>query len=321
MNPVIFSEWLKRQGYNVVKTKSSFWYNAGFRVYQAFPYHKLIQPDDCELFEIFRQHHAIGLRFSSPIDSNIGSVSYHATYSQKQYHLSSLDRRTRQNVRNGLSNCRIESITLDRLSDEGWDLEADTSSRQNRRNRMNRKKWRLRYNSAKDLPGFEAWGAIIGNRLVASILTFQMEDTIEMISQQCCRDFLKSKVNNALAFTVTKHMVDRPLIRSVFYTLQSLDAASKVDEFKFRLGFTPTPVRQRVVFHPWISAGVNHNTYAGIRWICERFPERALVTKAEGLFRFYLSGLKPAQEQVWPECLENRQVELLKTIHSKEKKA
>ena len=49
MNPDIFSEWLRRQDYVVVKTASSYWYDAWPRVFQAYPYHWVIQPDQEEI--------------------------------------------------------------------------------------------------------------------------------------------------------------------------------------------------------------------------------------------------------------------------------
>ncbi len=107
---------------------------------------------------------------------------------------------------------------------------------------MSEKPWRRRCMAAADLPGFEAWGALVDGRLVASLLTFQIDDWYELISQQCHRDYLNARVNNALAFVVTQTMISRTGNRSIFYTLQSLDAPASVDDFKFRMGYRPKPV-------------------------------------------------------------------------------
>ena len=37
MNSETFAEWLRRQGHRVYRTASSYWYEAGPRVLQAFP--------------------------------------------------------------------------------------------------------------------------------------------------------------------------------------------------------------------------------------------------------------------------------------------
>ena len=49
MDTKIYLEWLQRQGHRIYQSQSSYWYNAGPRVVQAFPHHKLIQPSEKEL--------------------------------------------------------------------------------------------------------------------------------------------------------------------------------------------------------------------------------------------------------------------------------
>ena len=66
MNAEIFSEWLRRQNYRVLRSASSYWFNPGFGVWQAFPYHRVFQPPESELLEFLTAHHGIGLRFSTP---------------------------------------------------------------------------------------------------------------------------------------------------------------------------------------------------------------------------------------------------------------
>jgi hypothetical protein len=303
MNAEIFAEWLRRQGHLVVRTRSTYWYDAGPRIYQAFPYHWLIRPSEEELLGFLRKYRAIGLRYSAPADEPQGCISYHVIYQAPQYDLEQLDRRARQNVRNGLSRCTVQLIPLERLADEGWLLETDTVDRQDRHVSMTREAWRRRYLSARDLPGFEAWGALVEDRLVASILSFRMDDCYELISQQCHRQYLNARVNNALAFTVTQAMVGRPGIRSIFYTLQSLDAPSSVDEFKFRMGYEAKQVRQRVAFHPLLEPVIGATCGAAVRELMRLFPKSPVLPKASGMLQFYLEGKRPLNEQRWPDCL------------------
>jgi hypothetical protein len=303
MNAEIFAEWLRRQGYRVLRTRSSYWYESGRRAYQAFPYHWVIQPSDAELADFMRESRAIALRYSTPVDSPIGYISYHAVYDQPSYTIEGLDRRSRQNVRAGLANCHVEQIPIELLAEEGWELEMDTARRQGRWIPLSKEAWRRRYLVAADLPGFEAWGAIVDGHLAASLFTFQMEDCCEFISQQCHRDYLNARVNNALTFVVTQTMVNRPGIRSVFYTLQSLDAPASVDEFKFRMGYIAKPVRQRVFLQPWIEPFVNPITHSVLVHLLRLAPGNHFFAKAEGMFRFYLEGERPLHKQEWPECL------------------
>jgi len=318
MNAEIFAEWLRRQGHFVVRTPSSYWYDASPRVYQAFPYHQVIQPTEEELSNFLRKNRVIALRYSTPVNSPLGCISYHAVYDEPSYTLDGLDRRSRQNVRIGLKNCYVEPISFERLAEDGWVLEMDTASRQGRRVTISEEIWRGRYMAAADLPGFEAWGALVDGRLVASLLTFQMEDCCEMISQQCHRDYLNARVNNALSFVVTQTMINRTGIRSIFYTLQSLDAPAIVDEFKFRMGYIAKPVRQRVVFHPWFEPFANSISHKIVVRLSRRYPGNHILAKAEGMFRFYLQGSRPLDEQDWPECLADHKIELFEALNFRE---
>lgn len=303
MNVEIFAEWLRRQEYSVIKTHSSYWYEARRRVYQAFPFHWMIEPCEDELHHLLTKQHAFALRYSTPLQSPLGCISYHAIYDKPTYTLDILDRRSRQNVRSGLKKCQVEPISLARLAEEGWSLEKDTANRQGRGLALSEAVWRLRCTAAEDLAGFEAWGALVDGRLVASLLTFQMEDWCELISQQCHRDYLNARVNNALTFVVTETMVRRPEIRSIFYALQSLDAPSSVDEFKFRMGYRASPLRQRVVFHPWFKPCANGLTSAMVRRLLRRYPGNYTLAKAEGMLRFHLQGKLSLKDQDWPECM------------------
>ena len=51
MDAETFAEWLRRQGHRVVHTASCYWYDAGPQVYQAFPYHWIIDPVEDELID------------------------------------------------------------------------------------------------------------------------------------------------------------------------------------------------------------------------------------------------------------------------------
>jgi len=303
MNAETFAEWLRLQHHHVVRTASSYWHDQGPRVYQAFPYHSLIEPSEEELDDFLRANRAIGLRYSTPPNAARGCLSYHAVYAKASYGLEDLGQWARKNVRRGLKNCAVEPISFSRLSDEGWQLQLDTLERQRRRLRLQRDTWVRRCLAASALPGFEAWGAIVGGRLGASVITFRMDDCCYMLYQQCRSEYLPEHVNNALAFVVTQRMVARPEIHSILYGLHSLDAPASVDEFKFRMGYAAKPVRQRVVFHPWLSPVVNRASHGLVRLLARAWPGNPMLAKAEGLFRFYLQGRRPIADQTLPEPL------------------
>ena len=312
MNADTFAEWLTRQGYSVVRTPSSYWYQVSPHIYQAFPYHWLIAPSQEELYQLLRQNRAIGLRYSTALDSSWGATSYHVVYGEQEYTLSDLPKKARYDVRKGLIHSSIEQISFSRLATEGWELRLETLSRQGRARAETQAEWQRICLSADGLPGFEAWGAVHEGQLVAALLAFTLNDCCSILYQQSATDHLKNGVNNALTYTFTCEVLSRPGISMIFYGLHSLDAPPSVDEFKFRMGYKAKPVRQRVVFHPWLAPFFNRTSNAIIRQLRHWQPGNPALSKAEGMLRFYLEGKRPLAEQNWPECLADRKAEMLK---------
>ncbi len=302
MNAEVFAEWLRRQGQQVIRTASTYWHSDGLRVYQAFPYHSLIQPSEEELAEMFFAHGAIVLRYSAPAESAIGLMSYHAVHDHPSYDLNSLGPWARKNVRRGLKNCVVEPISVQRFVEEGRALRSDTLDRQGRRFRMSRETWKRRYSIVAELQGFEVWAALVQGKLGAFLLTFQMEEACYFLYQQCHRDYLREHVNNALTFVVTQTMIRRSGIRCIFYGTHSLDAPASVDEFKFRMGYRAKPIRQRVIFHPYLAPFVNRTSYGLLKRMAAWVPASRHLSKAEGMLRFYLDGSssKPSKTEGMP---------------------
>ena len=168
--------------------------------------------------------------------------------------------------------------------------------------------------SAKGIPGFEAWGAIIDGELAASILTTRIDDMCYVPYAESQSQFLNKHVNNALFYVAVCDMLARDGVKGIFFGLQSLDAPCSTDEFKFRMSFIPKPVRQRVVFNPLLRPLANEKTHQLLnRWL-KRNPGSYVLSKAEGMLRFHLNGKRQLTEQCWPECLEDTKLTVLQSI-------
>lgn len=289
MNAEVYAQWLQSQGQRVVQTCSSYWQSDGFGVYQAFPYHKLIEPSPEELEELAWKHHAVALRFSTaPIEGSVAQ-GYHAVYTGTDYDFAVLSTKARTNVRRGLRSCTIGQISRERYVEEGWDLRVDTLSRQGRLVHENRETWRKRSWVPPNLQGFEFWAAEVDGKLAATVLTFRMDDWFYLVYQQCHRNYLRAHVNNALSFTVTQTLVRRANVKGIFYGLRSLDAPASVDAFKFQMGYEAKPVRQKVVFHPYLAPWMNGFTHRLSKALVALNPGSRHLAKAEGMLRQYLT--------------------------------
>jgi len=314
MNAETFAEWLRRQGHHVIRTASSYWYDAGPRVFQAFPYQWLIQPSANELRKLMLGHGVAALRYSTPLETPNGAVSYHVVLTEP-YSLKKLRAQARNGVRRGLECCTIERISFERLAEDGWNLQQDTLERQGRSGSMTQSEWRRICRAANGLPGFEAWGAIVDGELAASVLVVRLDDTFDVPYAQSHSKFLSKHINNALFYTVSRELLARPGVREIFFCLHSLDAPESVDEFKFRMGLQAKPVRQRIVFHPLLAPFAKEFAHSFIARSLAQHPGSRVLAKAEGMLRFYLQAKRPADKQNWPECLTGCKQEFLQSLN------
>jgi len=294
-------EWLRRQGHRVIYTPSSCWHSPARGIFQAFPYHQLISPSDEELRQVFRRGRALALRYSAPLTSPVGKLSYHVVYANPVYRLDQVSRQSRQNVCKGMAYADIEPISFTRLAGrEGWALRQETLVRQGRIKAESEAWWERLCLSAEGLPGFEAWGASHGGKLVAALVAFRTGDCILMAYQQSLTAHMRFGVNNALAFVFTQEALARPGVKKLFYGLESLDASWEVDEFKLRMGYSLETVRQRVVFHPALRPLLKPATFAALNYLGGRVFRNPKILKAAGMVRFYLEGSRPLSQQEPP---------------------
>jgi hypothetical protein len=303
MNVEIFSQWLCRQGFQVYQTESSFWYTAGPRTLQAFPYHWLIKPSEEELRKLFFSKGILSLRYSTPLDANEGKVSYHVELC-RPYSLDLLKPQARNGVKRGQGCFLVERIPFRRLAEEGWLLQQDTLERQDRLGSMKQETWQRLCLAADDLPGFEAWGAIANGELAGALFTAQIGDVICVPYALSRTQYLHEHVNNVLFFHTCANILARKDISRIFFTVQSLDAPESVDEFKFRMSLIPRPVRQRVVLNPLATPLATSSGYSLISRLVKRYPTSNFLAKTEGMIRFSRLGKLPLDEQQWPSCVE-----------------
>ncbi|MCL4180307.1 MAG: GNAT family N-acetyltransferase [Verrucomicrobia bacterium] len=289
MNANQFAGWLERQGHRVVRTASSFWYNAGPRILQSFPYHRIVVPGEEEIAGLLRENKAVGLRYSAPVGNSLGRVSYHSVV-YAPYSIERLSSNARSCTNRGLRHCQVQRIEFERLEEDGWSLQRDTLARQHREATLDERQWQRICRASREVEGFEVWGALVQGKLAASILVAQVEDTCYYLYPQSHRDYFKLHVNNALVYRLTVELLSRPGVKSIFYGLESLDAPASVDEFKFRMGFEARPVRQRVVFHPWLPPRCVRLGHSLLRRLHRSRPNAAFLAKAEGFFRFHVEG-------------------------------
>jgi len=310
MNAETFSEWMRRQGHQVFRTASSYWYDAGPHVLQAFPFHWLITPDEKEIRKLMLGHGIAALRYSTPLDFPKGMVSYHVVL-HKPYELEMLRSQARNGVKRGLDHFKVEQISFERLATEGWVLQQDTLARQDRLRSMTQREWELLCRSAEGLQGFETWAAISQGELAGAVIICRIDDVFNVPYAMSHSRFLGNHVNNVVFFSISREILRREGVSNIFFTVQSLDAPANVDEFKFRMGFEPKAVRQHVVFHPFLNSFATSIVQSLTRKLLQRDPSNPWLAKAEGMLRFHVEGKRDIAEQTWSDCLSMQKDTLL----------
>lgn len=303
MNAATLAEWLRRRGRHIASGAGSLWYDAGARIFQPIPFHQVFAPPEAELRRLMHTAGAVGLRWSAPPYAGSGLLSYHVVFDTGPYTIDQLGQRTRNKVRRGLRASRCMPISLDLLAEEGWRLQEDTLARQGRAASMDRAAWAAFCHAATGLAGFEAWGAFVGAELAATLLAVRVDDTFLILTAQSHSAYFSLYVNNALCFTVSSELLSRPGVRAIFYSTHSLDAPPSVDAFKFLMGYRAMPVRQCVCFHPLVAPLINPLSHAALKRAQHATHNHPLLSKAEGLVRFYLEGRQPTQRQQPPAML------------------
>lgn len=287
MNADIYAEWLRRQGYKIYRTESSYWFNAAPKVLQAFPFHWQITPCRDETEKLIRDNGIIALRYSSPVSKPHGKLSYHIVV-KGCYDLHSVRHQARNGVKRGLERFSVEEISFERMHSEGWVLQEDTLARQKRSGSMSKVQWNSICQGAKELPGFHAIGAIKEGILAAAVIVCRIDDVYTVpYSMSHCR-YLHDHVNNALFYSSSCQLLKHDNINELFFCVESLDAGPEVDEFKIRMGFEKREVKQHVEFHPFLKPLAGTFLHKTTDILHKSFPSVTSLSKMEGMLRFSL---------------------------------
>jgi len=283
-----YATFLRRLGHRLHESESARWYDAQPGFYFYFPYHRLIEPSDDELRRLLLGRACIGARYFTPT-SAVGKESYLVVCADRHYDLASLDKHSaRRETLRGLENSLVRRLGLVELAEVGSSLYQDTLTRQGRDPQLwSAARWRRYCDAAGGLPGFDAWGAHVGDELAAFMLGFQFEDHFTILHHCSATHLLPSHPNNALVYTVTRAKLTTPGVTAVSYGPQSLDAPASLDAFKFRMGYRRRPMKQAIVFNPLVRPFVGGASHGVVRAASHRCPRSDTLRKLDGILSFY----------------------------------
>jgi hypothetical protein len=287
LDAAAYARFLEAVGHRVVRAGSQHWYEVSSRFYMSAPPNFVISPSDDELRAVFAQTRCVGVRYAAPLDGP-GRLSYQIACDDAGYGLETLSSNNRSKVRRGLKRCRVEPTPMAVIAEHGKRAHEDTVGRQGRDGVLGGERWGRFFDVAGRTEGFEGWAAWIDDQLAAFLITVSFPDSVEFLLARSRSDLLGAYPNNALVFTVTEEMLARRRVGLITYGLESLEPVGPLDQFKFGMGFSRRPLRQRIVFHPLLRAplGVPAIRSALLRFADSRGDSGVFWRKAAGLLRF-----------------------------------
>lgn len=280
-------EFFERLGHKIIQSENAWWYEVQPQVLFAFPYHKLVEPQEEEIAALIRKHELRAIRYPTTL-SNFGFISTLAVNTNTGYDLSCQHQKARNQTRRGLENCVVEEIDFDYLSKNGLPLNQDTAERQGRESQYaDPDYWRKYCKAAKETSGVSAWGAFVGGQLAAFLVVIEVEDWVEWVVNHSAPALLKKYPNNALAFRAAQHFFQKSGCRGICYGLGSLEPTPALDHFKQRMGWTLQPIKQRLVFSKRMRLAFSLARGPLLKVLCRIFPRSYTVRKTTAMIRLY----------------------------------
>lgn len=280
MKAEAFAEFWKLQGHRVVLTPSACWYDAHPFAYLSIPYHRPIAPSRRELLKVWLTGPALIARYPAA-HAKTGRAGGLFVCADRNYDLSALEKKARNQTRRGLENCAIELIDFSRLVEQGYPLVLDTLQRQQRSaDNMPRERWRRYCVAAAQTKDFEAWAALVQGRLAAFMIVALVEDCFSILYQSSSTLELNHYPNNALVFGVVRQKLTTTEVGYVSYGLKSIDPTDRLDHFKLQMGFELRPFCEQAAVNPLLRPLLSLGGKRYIQHLARRYPEKDLWRKA-----------------------------------------
>jgi hypothetical protein len=302
--------FLRETGGHVLSGKDRIWYEMGPRVFFPLPFHIPFSMHSEELRRLWRGG-ALALRYLTERETS-GCPSYMFLLTDQDYSLLNLKSKNRNQTRRGLENCSVRKISFDYLGHEGQALIADTFQRQGRPySRKWQRYWRNFFSRAHGCVPLEAWGSFVEDQLAAYLISITLGDCAHIHMVFSRSDLLRYYSVNALTFVFAQNAVRREGVSSVSYGLRSIrNDQESLNKFKEGMGFTRTPVRERIEINPYLKPFLDSWIVRSLGAISENFcGTSGFMANAHGLIATYW-----AQEA---SCMDDERTVSLEGVESR----
>ena len=172
--------------------------------------------------------------------------------SDPQYDIERLHKKTRGAIRHGLRSFVVRRISWDELLKHGYPAQLDTTQRHGY---SPPEPYHLQQfaDRVRNSPCHEAWGAWLGEDLVAWLVFIKIDNYAAIDNVRSCSAAHRDCPNNAVLYSVTRQLLIEEKRQFVSLGLSSVRADPNrlsLHKYKVRMGYEALPRFRRFVLHP-----------------------------------------------------------------------
>ena len=245
MSPHYYAAFLERIGHTVRESSGVHWFDVFSRVWTCFPLETKLNPATIDLSKIM-DHRGVMARFCCNVED--GARSFRHIVADRNYSLSSLGPKARNQTRQGLENCTSGPEDAQELGNDGIELHTRTFRRQGRKiSDGHESYWRKYFDAVSQCPSATVWATRYQGALASFLISFRIGSVENICIIRSNEELLNFRPNNAMLYTFLQQAFSRADTTEVCIGLQSLQAGmNSLDLFKRGMGFEERPTGQRI---------------------------------------------------------------------------
>jgi hypothetical protein len=156
---------------------------------------------------------------------------------QPDYDVSSLRRTVRYAVGKGLRECEVRRVEAQWFAENGFPVYEAGFRHYGATPVLTEDQFAEEFRRHALYPGRETWGAFINGELVAYATCIVIEDAVAIASSKSNPAYFKSKPNNAVQYTLTRHYLRERRLQYVMSGARVLAHDTNIQEFNEKMGY------------------------------------------------------------------------------------
>lgn len=254
-----YCEFFTQMGHRVILEESGIWINIRPFIFQQAAVFRHIQTAPREMKRIFKNNALACVWFSDKTETKGGAKRF-LYLAHPPYDFSSLEHKTRNQTKRGLSGLQIEKVdVLEGFLDEARVVYEDNVKRLKLFSGQKKidERWLRWVRALQTSSSIECWAARKEKSLAAFSVVLWSPWGVEIMMQRSLQTALSYYPNNALIYSICRDAFERKA-ELVSFGLSAYNSKnSGLDHFKVNMGFKSIPLTEHYEWHPWIKPLAN----------------------------------------------------------------